>query len=224
VVKILTASLIKPPNFFIVCIGRTLIGQVKMRKNSISVFDYSDYRQFLKDKIAEKKGSFPAFSNQYLAKKIGIRSRNFLPLVLKGERNISNATILKIANAFGLPKGEIAFFETLVHFNQGKTLLEKRHNIEKLRQLSGSKLALKNIPFDHYEFYSKWYHSAIWSLLDIYQFDGNFQWLAKQLHPPITTKEARASVRLLEKLKLIKKFNQGRYQVTDKLISTGRRL
>jgi len=143
-----------------------------MDNQKISVFSYLDYRQFLKDKLFEKKREFPKFSNQFFVQKIGLKSRNFLPLVLKGERNISNATVLKIARALNFSKKELEYFETLVQFNQGKTFLEKKHAVEKLKRISIAKLPLRIIPIHHYEFYSKWFHAAIWSLLDIYSFKG----------------------------------------------------
>ena len=39
---------------------------------------------------------------------------------------------------------------------------------------------------DQYEFYSKWYHSAIRSLIDMYPFKDDYSWLAKNVYPPIT--------------------------------------
>jgi uncharacterized protein (TIGR02147 family) len=63
---------------------------------------------------------------------------------------------------------------------------------------------------------------AVRSLLSIYPFEGkNYRALASMLSPKITAKDARASVRLLEKLKMIVRGEDGIYRVTEQFISTG---
>jgi uncharacterized protein (TIGR02147 family) len=59
------------------------------------------------------------------------------------------------------------------------------------------------------------------SVLEYFDFRDDYAQLGQQLSPQITEKEARDSVRLLEKLKLIKRDENGRYQLTDAAITTG---
>ena len=59
------------------------------------------------------------------------------------------------------------------------------------------------------------------SVLEYLDFKGDFALLGKLLHPQISAKEARESVRLLEELDLIKKGADGRYRLTETAVTTG---
>jgi uncharacterized protein (TIGR02147 family) len=63
---------------------------------------------------------------------------------------------------------------------------------------------------------------AVRSLISIYPFDGkNFRKLASMLSPRITAQEVRTSLRLLEKLEMIVRGEDGIYRVTEQFVSTG---
>jgi uncharacterized protein (TIGR02147 family) len=55
----------------------------------------------------------------------------------------------------------------------------------------------------------------------MYAFSNDYAWLAKNVFPPITPKQAKRSVVLLEKIGLIKKRPDGIFEVADKTITTG---
>ena len=72
-----------------------------------------------------------------------------------------------------------------------------------------------------YEFYRKWYHTAIRSLIGIVPFYGDHATLADSLTPAVSVREVRKSVALLEKLELIRKDDTGRYVLSNTFITTG---
>ena len=57
----------------------------------------------------------------------------------------------------------------------------------------------------------------------MFGFDGDYETLAKQVHPHITAEEAKKSVKLLEDCQLIKKGKDGKYELTESAITTGDR-
>ena len=63
-----------------------------------------------------------------------------------------------------------------------------------------------------FEFYSKWYYSAIRELLFFFDFKGDFSVLGKKLEPPIKSAMAKEAIQLLEFLGFIKKDAQGRFK------------
>jgi len=65
---------------------------------------------------------------------------------------------------------------------------------------------------DQYEYFGTWYASVIRELLCMRNFGNNFSHLAQALIPPIKPTEARRAVRLLERLKLVTKRNDGLYE------------
>ena len=74
------------------------------------VFEYLDYRSFLKDMYAYRKRRDPVFSYRYFSGKAGFASPNFLKLVIDGQRNLSHTSMLKIAKGFGLKGNEMEFY------------------------------------------------------------------------------------------------------------------
>ncbi|MBF0430602.1 MAG: DUF4423 domain-containing protein, partial [Fibrobacteria bacterium] len=74
---------------------------------------------------------------------------------------------------------------------------------------------------DLYEFYQKWYYTAVREALNYYPFKGDYAELAKLLIPQITESEAKKAIALLKRLKFIKKNKQGRFALTSRFISTG---
>jgi uncharacterized protein (TIGR02147 family) len=183
-----------------------------------SVFEYFDYRDFLKDFYEEKKSERSFFSYRLFGAKIGMDASYLAKVIIKN-RHISNSSIGKIVSYCGLNEREAKYFETAVYFVKAKSHRESKLLFEKL-------LSLKNVSasalLEHqYEFYQKWYHSAIRSILEFYDFRGDYKALAEQLSPKIPAREAKNSIRLLEKLRLIKKDEAGRYRMTDTAITTG---
>ena len=106
-------------------------------------------------------------------------------------RNLTSSLIMKFAGALQLKKKEREYFENLVYFNQAKSLEEKSRFYEKMLALSP--LNAQVVRKDKYEFYSRWWYSAIRELLYFFPFKGDFQALAKKLDPPIRPDQARKS-------------------------------
>jgi uncharacterized protein (TIGR02147 family) len=71
--------------------------------------------------------------------------------------------------------------------------------------------------------YADWRHLTIRSLIGMFGFDGDYETLAKRVHPRITAEEAKKSVKLLEDCLLIKKDKGGNYTLTENAITTGDR-
>ncbi len=191
----------------------------------VNIFDYTDFRKYLEDYYNEKKNRNLNFSYQYLAKKAGFNNRGFAYNIVKGKKNLSRANCFKVSQALRHNRDETDYFENLVAFNQAKALEEKQHFFEKLRQIKArgkgySKAQL--VCHDQYEFYSRWYHSAVRSLIDMYTFRNDFKWLARMVTPAITAKQARLSVELLKKLGMIKRLKNGTCGIAHKSITTGK--
>jgi uncharacterized protein (TIGR02147 family) len=188
-----------------------------------TIFEYTDYRRFLADYYREQKLALPAFSYKYFANKIGFKDKGFVFNVIAGKKNLSNSSVLKITRAIRMDKPEADFFEYLVLFNQAKNLTDRNHYYNKLSSIKphGRKESLyRQMLRDKYEFYSNWYVSVIRSLIEMYGFKGDFEWLAKSVYPSISIRQARKGVALLEKLGMIRKNNDGSFAVTEKIIKT----
>jgi uncharacterized protein (TIGR02147 family) len=190
----------------------------------LNIFEYTDFRKYLADWFEEKKKTQPAFSYTSFAQKAGFSDRGFLHNVIHGKRSLTKGSLIKVSQAIGHSKAEAEYFENLVFFNKSADLKDRNYFYEKLNGVkSTEKAAVKALQTrkDQYEFYSKWYHCAVRSLIDMYPFKDDFRWLAKNVFPPITPRQAKQSVQLLEKLGLIQRQKNGTFKLTSKSITTG---
>lgn len=183
------------------------------------IFSYLDYRRFLHDLYAERKAKAKYFSYRYLAQKTGLKSVGFFTWVLQGKRNLSPRLVLKFAEAFKLNRQETGYFELLVSYNQAKSHEEKKHYFDKIASLK--RASAKVVDPASYEFYEKWYYSAIREVAGVQPFKDDFAKLGKSLAPPISAAEARRAVELLEKLGFIARDAEGRYQRKESTLTTG---
>lgn len=182
-----------------------------------SIYNYYDYRLFLKDYYSEKKEKLSFFSYRYISQKVGMDS-SYIIKVLQGNLHISAKKIEPFCLLCEFSKKESAYFENLVYFCKSKNEKERKLFFEKLLELQNS--SQKELEHKQYKFFQKWYYSATWSLLNFYSFDGNYEKLAQMHAPAITKKEAKESVQLLLDINLLKK-DQNKYIVTDQNITTG---
>jgi uncharacterized protein (TIGR02147 family) len=186
----------------------------------IDIFEYIEYRKLLSDLYKEKREECPYFSYRYIAKKVGFSSAGFLANIIQGKRNISPEYIFGFAKLFKLKKAETEYFELLVNFDQAKNHDQKKYYFEKI--LSSKKSKLKITDLQNYEFYSKWYYTAVREVLDVYEWDGvDYSELAKRIMPPLSTGEIKKAVELLLNMGFIRKNKKGFYEQTDQFISTG---
>jgi len=183
------------------------------------IFGYLNCRDFLRDFYQEQKAANPAFSYQYFARKAGFRSKSFLPHVIEGTRNLSREAVFKLRPALKLSDKAFAYFCDLVAFTQAVGPEERKHHLQRLLSYNARNPA-RVLLRSQYEFYAEWYHNTVRLLVTMGPFDGNYGRLARQLSPPITPRQARASVRLLLRLGLIRKTTNG-YEQTDSHLTTG---
>jgi uncharacterized protein (TIGR02147 family) len=183
------------------------------------IFEYSDYRLFLHDYLLDAKSLGKDVTYEELGRKVGFTSKGFVTQIIQGKSKIPRDKIPAFGEALGLKKKEREYFELLVRFNQAKTHRAKNEDFQKLA--SRFKTRIRHIGPDKYDFYSAWYFSAVRSLLSYFPYNGDYKKLAQQLNPAITPGQAKKSIELLERLSLIVKKEDGYYQLTDRIISTG---
>ena len=196
------------------------------KKPTKKIFEYLDYREFLKDYYNAKKEASPAFSLRVFSDRIGFKAKDFISRVMNGDKNLSNQSIPKVASGLRLGKHETEFFVALVKFNQAETTEERNAAFGEMQTtLKVVRFAEKQHLLGHaqYMVYSDWRHLTVRSLIGLFGFDGDFEALARRVHPHITADEAKKSVKLLEECQLIKKDDNGKYVLTESAITTGDR-
>jgi uncharacterized protein (TIGR02147 family) len=183
-----------------------------------SIFEYDNYRIFLRDYFEAKKREKSSFSQRYFAKKAGFNAHNFCTLVLLGKRNLSMDSIQKILNGIGLKGKTAIYFENLVYLNQAATFEDKDYYFKRLKQV-GKKTQFYQLHEKQFFFYEKWYYPVIRELLTMKEWNGNFAMLAKAVRPPISAMEAKEAVALLESSGMVKKTTTG-YSLTNAFVTS----
>lgn len=100
-----------------------------------TIFEYLDYRGFLRDRLLEIKRRNPAFSLRAFNRLAGFRSSATLKLVMDGKRNLAVDGIRRIARGFKLSEDESRYFRFLVFFNQAKDHEERDFHFQEINKL-----------------------------------------------------------------------------------------
>jgi uncharacterized protein (TIGR02147 family) len=185
----------------------------------MNIFEYQNYRLYLGDYYTEQKAIKKGFSYRYFSTKAGINASAFLYYIIEGKRNLTKSTITKISQAIGHGREEAEYFENLVFFNQAQSISEKTVYYDKIINIRRP-IDIKHIQKDRYEFYRKWYYSVIREVVTFFNFKDDYAKLGTFLQPPVSAKEAKESIQLLEQLGFIERDDSGLYHQTDTQITT----
>jgi uncharacterized protein (TIGR02147 family) len=186
------------------------------------IFDYTDYRRYLSDYYHARKLTSKAFSYRYFAKKAGINSVGLYKDVVEGRQHLGRALIFKFSVALGHSKKEAEYFESMVFFNEADTVEERTLFFD--RMMACQKTKARIIDSTKYEYYHKWYYSAVRALVSMGKFgddENNYRTIAGILNPRIRPDEVKKALGVLKRLGFIIKNNEGIFVVTEAVITTG---
>jgi uncharacterized protein (TIGR02147 family) len=184
------------------------------------LFSYFDYQEYLRDFYEERKRENPFVSYRYMGGKLDL-DPGFLLKVMQGKLHLSEKSLPRICGFLKLSEREADYFGMLVRYNKAKNPADIKLYFEQLAALRDSRA--RPVQESQYAFYQKWYHSAIHALLSIYEFRGDYRELGSLLSPSITAAEARASIRLLVKLNMARRDENGVFRPADALVTSGER-
>ncbi len=183
-----------------------------------SIFEYLDYRDYLKDYYENNKNKNYYFSFRYFGNKVGIDA-SFLVKVIQKNMHISNKTLPTLITFLKFNKKESEYFELLVLYNKAKKHSDIKLYFEKL--ISFRSPFVKTLLSAQYEFFKNWYNIALYELLTFQPYKGSIRELAQKLTPPQSVPDVKKAIRLLIKLNLVEKCSDGTLKVINKLITTG---
>ena len=183
-----------------------------------SIYTYYDYRRYVSDFYLEKKAQNSNYSFRYIAGKVGI-DHALIVKIMQGDRHIGGKKVGEFATLLGLSDRQAVYFKMLVAFGKAKTNEDSKHWFERI--LAFSDIAEKKIDADQYEYYQRWYYSAVREILNIKPFKDDYHWLANVVQPSISVPEAKKAVRLLEDLGMVVRGADGFCRLTDQFVTTG---
>ena len=185
-----------------------------------NVFEYEDYRLYLRDYYQAKKKLDSKFSFRVFANEGGFKSSATLKRVFDGERNLSLNGIEQFIKALHLGEGESHFFKNLVLFNQENNP-DKKDEIAKEILKSKTHQERKPLAKHQYEFWAGWYNSVIREMIALEAFKEDPEWIASQVIPKISPERAKRALEQLEKLEMVKRNQDGKLEQAESNIRSG---
>lgn len=182
------------------------------------LFEYDNYREFLKDYFEEEKRLRPSFSRRWFAQKAGFKSTGFCSLIVGGSRRLGDASIPRLVEAIGLVGAAAEFLDALIRFNQSDTVEHRESWLDRIKRLrlQSGKISLASHQFP---FWENWYNVAVRELVVHSDWNGDYSRLAALVRPRITASEARRSVERLESLGLVARGEDGKWRHSDPFLT-----
>ena len=182
------------------------------------IFEYDNYRAFLKDYFSLMKKKKAFFTLKYFAKKAGFNSASFCMYVIDGRRNLSYKSIPKMIKGLELRGKRATYFENLVLMNQATSIEERERHYSTIEKLRKSTKYYK-INKKQFAYFEEWYYPVIRELVAFSDWNEDYAKLAKMVRPEITPEKAKNAVKLLLEIGLIKRDENGKYKQLDSALT-----
>jgi uncharacterized protein (TIGR02147 family) len=183
-----------------------------------TIFEYVDYRFFMRDYYAWNKSKIRGFTYRSFGQKAGV-SPSLLKDIINGRQNLTIKTMQKYAEAMSLTKTELAYFEALLGFTNSTNNQEKNRFLFQMMQLRG-RSPVHFLDARQYEFFSKWYYPVVREMMTQKEFGDNAVAIANAIVPKITTAKAKKAIEVLKSLELVTKDPDGSWRSTNAVISS----
>jgi uncharacterized protein (TIGR02147 family) len=184
----------------------------------VNIFDFYDYQKYLRAFYEKRKSADQNFSYRFIQQHVGI-DPGYLLKVFQGKKELTDRFVPKFIALLKLGKRESEYFLLMLKFGRSKKNSEIKRYFEQM--LAFVDLSSNKVDVDKYEFYQKWYYTAVRESVGIIHFKEDYEELGRMVDPPIRPAEAKKAIDLLARLDFIRKNSEGFYEVTSRFISTG---
>lgn len=181
------------------------------------LFEYLEYRDFLRDFYEEKKRVNPRFSLRMMGNKIGIDPA-YLLHVMRKENHLSPRLVEQVVQYLALDDRERLYFEALVGYSRARNDAEARGFYDRILSMRAPSLA--TLSDAQFEFYRDWRHAVVLAALETIPLKDHYGELGRRLSPPLSAARVKASVELLERLGLAARNDGGFWERTHRNLTT----
>jgi uncharacterized protein (TIGR02147 family) len=189
-----------------------------MSKAGPDIFQYADYRQYLKDWWAWRKRTSRIASFRAFALKAGT-SPSLLKDILEGRRRLTADTVVRFTPALGLSEAEASYLALLARFGNARNVVEKNEAFAEMAKIR-RKLFLKFLPPDQYALWTGWHHAAVRELVTLEDFQEDSEWIARRLAPAVTPRQAKDALHTLVRMGLLQRDDRNKLVPAESAVST----
>jgi uncharacterized protein (TIGR02147 family) len=183
------------------------------------VFGFRDYRAYLRALYAHKKAQGNSLSLRAFSRRAGLRSPNYLKLVMDGARNLTPEMARRFAGACGLRGQAHEYFCELVAFNQAKHAEQRAQVYERLRKFRRYR-EVHRLDKAQEAYHARWYIPAIRELAARADFRDDAKWIGKTLLPNVAPADVRKALEVLLELGLLVRDPEGALRQAQELVQT----
>lgn len=182
---------------------------------AISIFDYGDYRSYLREQLLIRMKKNPEFSLRAFSRHLGI-SPSFFSRILSGQRILTSEQAHSIGKVLKLSTRETQYLELLILLErtsdpQAKAALQERQ--QTTQKQAGATVSASDLSIDAFRVVSEWYHVALLEMTELTDFDRLTETeIARKL--AISTHEVRQGIERLLRLELLEKNENGNLRKT----------
>lgn len=178
-----------------------------------SIYQYVDYRGFLKDRFKWAQAQDPTFSQRKLARIAGFANPGFFNEVIQGRRKLSPNAIDKMGAGLSLEGNETEFLRVLVAYTEAKTMSDKELAHQRLEQRRNRHF-FRRLSQSQSKYYLDFNYPLVRAAIEACDFRGNYQVLGDFLRPSMPAASVKRYVRDLCEWGLVEQSREGRYNVT----------
>ncbi len=185
----------------------------------ISVYQYANANQFLKDAWAFKKKKNPAFSLRSWAKQMGLKEHTPLHLMLNGKRTVAKKYLPVFVKSLNLNPKEGLFLENLIELGRSKNPFQKEFYLDRLNDLS-PKHKIKVCELENFKYLSDPVHMLLRELVDTPGFSEDERWLQKKIRVQTNAPQIRDTLNRLIEMGLLFRDENGKLKKKDGHVSS----
>lgn len=178
------------------------------------IYQYHDYRQFLRDWLAHLRAMNSVNSVRALARASGM-SESYLSMVLSGDRRLSTSLLAQLCPNLGLDasaQSYLVWMHSIVEADseeQRLTALKKIQRFHRYKELNFSEV-------ETYAYLVNWHYVAIREMASLPDFQLDLKWIRSRLKFKIGTKQVREALNFLVQHGFIQLDANGKCKRPDK--------
>lgn len=183
-----------------------------------TIFEYLDYRAYLKDVYEERKSESPFYSYRVMAESFGLFPSNVFR-ILHGDAHLPARCQSRALEVLGLTGRSAEYFQLLIAYGREKSERARTAILEKalaLRDVSRRPLEEREL-----EYFEHWWTSVVRALLELTDGRAEPVELGASLVPAVDATEVRASLDLLKELGFVKRASSGRLLPAEPHLTAG---
>ena len=178
----------------------------------MTIYDYTDYRDIIRDFYLEKKNGNGRYSYSVLGQAIGLNASHVFCIVEK-KRNLPVRCVPAVKRILGLTGRAARYFDLLLAASRTKSEKTKTEILAKaflLRDVKTHCLADKE-----QKYLSDWWTPVIRALIEVNQGKVDAKEISESLEPSIEEDKVQESIDILNELGFIQDLGNGRVKLAD---------